>query len=62
METSITSETMSQKTICREILGTKYRKFPKIAKKVLWASNNDKEHDKDQSSKGITEPEQTGKI
>ena len=61
METSITSEMVSQNTICGEILGTnKNREYPEIAEKVLWAPNNDKEHDKDQVSEGITEIEQTG--
>ena len=62
METSITSEMVSQNTICREIKGsTKDWEIPGIAKKVLWASNTDKEHDKDLSSEGITEIEQTAK-
>ena len=62
METSITSEMVSQNTICREMRGSsKDHEFPKIAKKVPWASSKDKEHDKDQSSEGITEIEQTGK-
>ena len=62
MEISITSEMVSQNTICRGIKGSnKDCKFLEIAKKVQHASNPDKEHDKDQSSEGITEIEQTGK-
>ena len=61
METSSTSEMVSQNTSCGQILGTKNREFPEIAKNVLWASNNDKEHDKNQSNEGIAEIEQPGK-
>ena len=61
METSFTSETVSHNTICREILGPKNREFPEIAKRILQASNNNIEHDKNQSNERITEMEQTGK-
>ena len=58
METSITSEMVSKNTICGKMKGSsKDREFPEIAKKVLQASSKDK----DQSSEGITEIEQTGK-
>ena len=51
METSITSEMVSQNIICREIKGsTKDEEFPEIAKKVPWASTKHKEQDKDQSN------------
>ena len=62
METSIISETVSQNTICGEMKGSsKDWEFPEIVKKVPWATNKDKEHDKDQGSEGIMETEQTGK-
>ena len=62
MESSITREMVLQNTICGEIKGsTKDGDFPEIAKKVLWASNKDKELDKEQSNEGITEIDQTGK-
>ena len=58
METSITSETISQQTVCGEIeRPNKDRKFPEIAKKVPQTCNKDKE----QINEGITEIEQTKK-
>ena len=45
METSITSEMVSQNTICGEIVGSnKGQEFPKIAKKALTVPNKDNEH------------------
>ena len=62
METSITSEMVSQNTICREMKGSsKDHEFLEIAKKFPQAPSKDKEHDKNQNSEGITEIEQTGK-
>ena len=64
METSVTSETVSQNTLCGEMEGpSKDSKVPEIAKKVLRVPSKDKEYDDDQRSdiEGVTEIEQTGK-
>ena len=62
METSITSETISQQTICREIeRPNKDQESPDIAKKAPRTSNNDKEIDVNQSKERSTESEQTRK-
>ena len=64
METSVTSETVSQNTISGEMEGpSKDSKVPEIAKKVPKVPSKDKECDNDQRSdnKGETEIEQTGK-
>ena len=56
METSITSEMISQQTVCREIgRPNKDPKFPEVAKKVQHTCHKDKE----QINEGITEIEQT---
>ena len=53
MKTSITSEMVSQNTICREMEGSgKDWEVPEIAKKVPQASSKDNKHDNDQSSEG----------
>ena len=52
METSITSETISQQTVCGEIeRPDKDQNFPEIVKKVPQTCNKDKES----SSEGIVE-------
>ena len=62
METSITSETISQQTICGETeRPNKDQEFPEIAKKFPWASSNDNELDTTQSNEEITEIKQTRK-
>ena len=56
IETSITSETISQQPVCGDIKGPhKDQKFPEIPKKVPHTCNKDKE----QINGGITETEQT---
>ena len=63
METSVTSEMVSQNTICEEMEGSnKDCEVPEIANKVLRVSSKDKEHNNDQSSEGVTEIDETGKI
>ena len=64
METSVTSETVSQNTIYGEMEGSsKDLEVPEIAIKVQRASSKDKGHDDYQSREieGVTEIEQTGK-
>ena len=62
METSITSETISQQTIHGEIeRPNKDQEFPDIAKKVPRTSNNDKEIDENQSKEKSSKIEQTRK-
>ena len=51
MKTSITSEMISQQTICGETeRPNKDQEFPEIAKKVPQESNNDNELDRTQSN------------
>ena len=58
METSFTSEMISQQTVCREIeRPNKYWKFTEVAKKVPHTCHKDKE----QINERITEIEQTRK-
>ena len=58
METSITSETISQQTVCGEIeKPSNGQKFPEVVEKVPWTGNKDKEC----SNERITKIEQTGK-
>ena len=60
IKTSVTSEMVSQSTICVEMEGSsKEHKVPEITRMVLRVSNKDKEHADDQSSdiEGVTEVE-----
>ena len=62
METSITSEMISQQTICGEPeKPNKDCKFIEIAKKIPQTSHNDNELNQAQSKEHITEIEQTRK-
>ena len=63
METSITSETVSQNTVSGEMEECTKGKIPEIAKKVLRVPNKDKELTNDQGSnkERETKTEQTGK-
>ena len=62
MKSSITSETISQETICGETeRPNKDQAFPDIAKKVPWASNNDRKNYENQSKEKSTKFEQTRK-
>ena len=63
METSITSETVSQNTISGEVEEPVKDKIPEIDKKVLRVPNNGKEQTDDQGNnkERVAEIEQTGK-